>query len=110
MSMGLGLKLGLGSGGPTKSPICDAIAAKVMITATHNRRTITLAPHIVYKRGKDAVITLDAVPQGGISLRSYTVAKLTDIKSNGVGFVPVAGFDPDIRRYREKTICVVKLD
>jgi hypothetical protein len=113
IGLSLGLSLGgqqLGGGQTPDNALCDAIKRKVCVTATHNRRTVTLEPHIVYKRGAKFEMTLDAVRQPEDGLRSFAVSKLTNIVAVDAPFVPNSGFNPDLRRYRKETTCVVQLD
>jgi hypothetical protein len=115
--VGLGLGLGLGSraGRNPPNPLCDAIAALKLVTATDGNVTLKLAPHVVYRRGRREIPTLDAVlierngnPVNRESIRTYRVDDLTDITVIDEGFTVFADFDPDEPEYAGRTVCIVQ--
>jgi hypothetical protein len=118
VGMGLGLGLGLGgnTGSPSANPLCDAVARKVCVTAKDGDDVLKLAPHVVYKRTKKDVVTLDAVllarnthPVNHESIRTYRVDSLTDIAITDDGFTVLPGFEADDPEYAGRTICVVQV-
>lgn len=113
--LGIGLGLGLGPNGSSKPPLCAAIEAMRTVTADDGNDTLTLAPHIVYKRTRREIVTLDAVliarngqPVNRESLRTYRVDDLSNIVVMDNGFSVFADFDPGDPEYTGRTICVVQ--
>lgn len=116
-AIGLGIGLGLSSGrnNPPKQPLCVAIEAKRMVTATDGNVLLKLAPHIVYRRGSRNVLTLEAVlverngqPVNRESLRTYRVDDLSDIAVTDDGFTVLTDFDPNEPEYTGRTVCIVE--
>lgn len=113
--IGLGLGLTLGNPiyahrAPTKPPLCQAIDKLVFVSAVRNGKTITLAPHAVYKHGKKGELRLDAVKQDKKpNLATFKVADLSEINLLETVFSPHAGFNPNDAKYTGKTVCVIKL-
>lgn len=119
MSLNLGLGLGLGSTTsttlPPEQPLCDAIARKLMVTAQYDDQLLKIAPHVVYKRGRRNIVTVDAVlisreghPVNRPTLRTYTLSDLSGITLTDEGFTVLAGFEADDPEYADSTICVVE--
>lgn len=109
---GLSLDLSL-TGRVRRSPLCEAIAQKVCVTAKHKNKEVTLAPHVVY--GADNGQSLDAVvvEENGRApnkpkLSTFKVADLADIAVTVRAFAPDAGFDPNDPEYAGKIVCVVQ--
>jgi len=86
-----------------------------MVTANDGNIALKLAPHIVYKRGRREILTLEAVlierngnPVNRESMRTYRVDDLSDIAVTSDGFTIFADFDPSEPEYAGRTICVVQ--
>lgn len=120
MSGPLGLGVGIWQaamqrrGGPP-NVLCDAIARKVCVSAKHDEQLLTLAPHVVYKRSRKEVPTLDAVlfaRDGHVvnkaSLRTYALEELSDIALTDESFTVLASFEADDPDYAGRTICAVQ--
>ena len=116
VGMGLGLGLGLGSnqgGSVANNPICEAIAAKVCISATFKGHSYLIAPHVAYKGHKDApfldgvVVAKDGHDTNKDRLENFEITDLTDISKTSTSFAVKARFDPNDPTYLGKTICVV---
>lgn len=116
MAIGLGLNLSLGSqGNPPQPPLCQAIAAKRIVTAMDGDMALKLAPHVVYRRTRREIETLEAVvierngkPFNQTNLRSYRVADLSSIVVTDENFTVSPDFDPDEPEYAGRTICIVQ--
>lgn len=118
--VGLGLSLGIGlgmrtGGSPSKPPLCDAIDRQLCVTATDGGTVLTLAPHVVYKRGRREVVTLDAVllarngsPVNNPRMRTYPVDDLSEIAVTDEGFTVDPDFDPDEAAYAGRSVCIIQ--
>lgn len=113
--LGIGLGLGLGPRGGHNLPLCNAIAANKCVTANDGNITLKLAPHVVYKRGKREVLSVDAVlierngqPVNRETLRTYRVDDLSDIVISDDGFTVLPDFDPSEPEYAGRTVCIIQ--
>lgn len=116
LGLGIGLTLGGGMGGrPAPDILCEAVAKRLCVTANDGDIAIKIAPHIVYKRTKKETRTVDAVlverngkPVNHATLRSYTVAELSDIAITEDGFTVDPDFDPQDIEYSRGAFCVLE--
>ena len=117
-AIGLGLGLGLNSnrgGAPSVSPLCDAIARKVCVSATEKGKSLILAPYVVYRGHGGAqdvdgvVIERDGKAPNKEKIDAFKVSDLSEITLTDRPFAPVAGFDPADAKYADKIVCIVNL-
>lgn len=120
MNLGLGLNLSAGGGSPPQPPelpgelLCNAIAAKVCVTATIKGKAYKLAPYVVYTGGKAGVLLVDAVtierdgkPSNKAKIEPFDVADLLGLTRTADAFTPLAGFDP--AEYAGQAICIIQI-
>lgn len=92
--------------------LCQAIKRRVCITATYNRKAVTLAPHIVYTKHGDHFLCAVTVDQDGkkskmAKLGIFKLTGLTDISLTTKLFVPQRAFQADAPEYVGNTVCVL---
>ncbi|RJF93886.1 hypothetical protein [Sphingomonas cavernae] len=84
--------------------LLEAIALRKCVTATYNRGTVKLAPHILYTRHDelfiDAVtVSRDGKPPREIKIGTFKVSGLSDLALDDEPFAPEPGFDADAEKY-----------
>lgn len=84
--------------------LLEAIALRKCVTATYNRGTVKLAPHILYTRhGElfiDAVtIERDGKPPREVKLGTFKLVGLSDLAIDDTPFQPEPSFDADAEKY-----------
>lgn len=117
MSMALGIGLGISftqsPGGKTATDsLCDAIAAKVLITATYDVAAITFAPLVVYER--EGVLYLDGILEEDLpahgsrppTIMSLEVSVLSAVSLTQQAFTVHPRLVPLLRRY-QNVKCIV---
>ena len=92
--------------------LLEAIATRRCVTATYNRDTIVLAPHVLYTRHGEVHadgVTLErnGNPPKEIKLGTYKLAGLHDVAVTGRAFVADPIFDPNAEKYAGVTLFVV---
>ena len=90
----------------------EAIVCLLTVTATYNKGTVTIAPHILYTRhGElylDAVtIRRDGQPPREQKVGSFKVAGLGGLTVTDVAFRQSKLFDPALERYQGQTLFAV---
>jgi hypothetical protein len=91
----------------------EAIATGKCVTATYNRSSILLAPHILYTR-HDALfvdgITLerDGQPPRERKLGAFRLSGLNDATVTATAFTPEPGFNPADDKYAGVTLLAVE--
>lgn len=93
--------------------VLEAIALKKCVTATYNRGTVKLAPHILYTRHDelfiDAVtIERDGQPPREIKLGTFKLAGLGGLTLDGQPFQPEPSFDVEAAKYAGVTLFAVE--
>jgi hypothetical protein len=83
----------------------EAIATRVCVTATYNRDTIVLAPHVLYTRhGEEhadgVVLERNGAPPKEAKLSTFKLAGLHDVAVTDRAFVSDPLFDPKGARMR----------
>jgi hypothetical protein len=83
------------------------------VTATYNRKLVTLAPHIVFTKHDDQYLGAVTVEQDGkkpkmAKLGTFKLAGLTAITSTTKLFIPQRSFRADDPQYAGKTVCVLQ--
>lgn len=89
-----------------------AIVRRNCVTATYNRGTVTLAPHILYTRHDELHVDAVALERDGkapreLKLGTYRLTGLGDIAAAERPFYPIEGFDPAAERYQGTTLLAV---
>lgn len=84
--------------------LLEAIALRKCITATYNRGTVKLAPHILYTRHGDlfidaVTIERDGKPPREVKIGTFKLAGLADLAIDGASFEPEPGFDAAAEKY-----------
>ena len=92
--------------------ILEAIAHKKCITATYNRVTMLLAPHILYTRNDAYYVDAIALKREGTAVRekkigAYHLAGLSDVTLAERYFQPESLFDPTAEKYAGGTLFAV---
>ena len=92
--------------------ILEGIVRRLCLTASYNRGSVTLAPHILYT--KHDVLHLDAVaverdgkPPKEMKLGTYRLSGLSEVSLTDRGFAAVEMFDPNDPRYHDVTLMMV---
>lgn len=90
-----------------------AIALRKCVTATYNRTTVTLAPHILYTRhGELFVDAVNLAREGGqpreIKLGVFKLTGLSDLELSEQPFEPDASFEPLAEKYAGETVFAVE--
>ena len=99
--------------GSPEDILCQAIARRLCVSTTYNKRAVTLAPHIVYTRNDELYLRAVTLDQDG---RKPREAKLGTFKLAGLGsvtgtsrlFVPFPGFTADDPAYAEGVMCALR--
>jgi hypothetical protein len=94
--------------------LLEAIALKKCIAVTYNRTTMTLAPHILYKRHDALFIDAVALEQNGApprekKLGSFNLAGFSDVQLEDRHFVSEALFNPGAPKYEGATLFAIEL-
>jgi len=97
----------------TNKLLLEAIALRKCVSATYNRMTVTLAPHILYTRhGElylDAVtVERDGQPPREIKLGAFKLTGLTNVKSLDRMFEPASIFVPSDDKYAGTALFAVE--
>lgn len=116
VGLGLGLGLGFGNnrGTSSKGPICDAIARKVCISATHKKKALILAPHVAYNAPSGQTMDGVVIEQNGKApnkpkLEPFLVQDLESVAVTDRTFTPDPRFNPDDPEYAGKVVCVIQM-
>lgn len=112
--MNLGLGLGLTSGGKSKGPLCQAIERKVCVSAKHKKKTLILAPHVVYGSDTGRLVDAVTIEEDGRTpnkpkLSTFEADKLADVSLTDRAFAPDPGFNPGDIEYSGKIVCIVQV-
>ena len=96
---------------PTRT-LLEGIAKRLCVTATYNRMTMRLAPHIVYTRHGELhvdAVTLerDGKPPKEAKLGTFKLSGLGGTTLTGRPFAPFPAFDPRDDRYAGVTIFAI---
>lgn len=92
--------------------ILEGIVRRLCLTASYNRGSVILAPHILYTKHDelhlDAVaVERDGKPPREMKLGTYRLSGLGDLKLTERVFLPVDLFDPNDARYAGVTLMTV---
>jgi hypothetical protein len=92
--------------------ILEGIATRRCVTATYNKSSITMAPHILYTRHGEMYVdgvTLerDGKPPREIKLGTFKLTGLQITGPVGKAFTPEAFFDPADPKYEGVTLLAV---
>ena len=91
----------------------EAIVRLITVSATYNRGTVTIAPHILYTRhGEmyvDAVtVERDGKPPREVKIGTFKLDGLKDVTLAGKHFVPNALFVPSDEKYAGNSLMAVE--
>ncbi len=92
--------------------LLQAIALRLCVTATYNRDTIVLAPHVLFtKHGEEhadgVVLERNGAPPREPKLSTFKLAGLHDVAVTDRQFVADPLFDPNAEKYAGVTLFVV---
>ncbi len=95
--------------------ILEAIALRRCLSATYNRLTLLLAPHVLYRRNDsyfiDAItITRDGLPPREEKIGSYNLAGLSNLAVSERAFEEHPLFDRMDPKYRDNTLFMLDAD
>lgn len=95
-------------------PILEAIALRRCLTATYNRASFKLAPHILYTRhGElhlDAVsLACDGRPPREEKLSTFRLTGLADLLVTDESFDPRPCYEPEAERYEGTTLFAIDI-
>lgn len=95
--------------------ILEAIALRKCLSATYNRATVLLAPHVLYRRNDsffiDAVtVSRDGEPPREEKVGSFNLAGLSDLAVSDTPFIENPLFDRMDVKYRDSTLFMIDAD
>ena len=95
--------------------IFEAIALKRCLSASYNKLSLVLAPHVLYKRNDsffiDAItVTREGSPPKEEKIGSYNLAGLTDVQVADAAFEVHPLFDRMDIKYRDNTLFMIDAD
>lgn len=93
----------------------EAIVRLKTVTATYNKGTVTIAPHILYTRHGEIYVDATTVQRDGKPPReekigTFKLDGLGDPAITDAGFRPSALFEPEAEKYAGVTLMAVELD
>src|SRR6478735_7898801 len=91
----------------------EAIVRLITVSATYNRGSVTIAPHILYTRhGEmyvDAVtVDRDGKPPREVKIGTFKLDGLKDVRLAGKSFVPNTLFEPTDEKYAGNSLMAVE--
>jgi len=94
--------------------ILEAIACQTCITATYNRMSVKLAPHILYTRHGELYVDAVTMARDGripaeAKIGAFKLTGLTDLALVEAQFRPQPVFDPREQRYEGTTVFAVEV-
>ena len=97
----------------TNKLLLEAIALRKCVTATYNRTTVKLAPHILYTRHGELYLDAVTVERDGqrpreIKLGAFKLTGLTDLKTLDQMFEPDPLFIPSDPKYTGTAVFAVE--
>lgn len=92
--------------------LCQAIARKVCVTATYNRKPMTLAPHAVYTKHDEPHLAAVTVDQDGKKpmrpkVGTFKLSGLTDVAITKKLFATHKEFSAADPKFIDQTICMI---
>ncbi|SIN99312.1 hypothetical protein SAMN02745824_2565 [Parasphingorhabdus marina DSM 22363] len=91
----------------------EGVALKKCVTATYNRTSFKLAPHILYTRHDEMYVDAVALEHEGqppreIKLGTFKLAGLKDVSVEDQSFELYDVFDPSAEKYQGTTLLAVE--
>lgn len=92
--------------------LCEAVARKVCVTVTYNRKPMTLAPHAVFtKHGEPYLAAVTVDQEGKKPMRpkvgTFKLSGLTDIAITKKLFAVHKEFNAADPKFADQTICMI---
>lgn len=100
---------------PSEDVVSEAIGRRTCVTATYNRTTIRLAPHVLYTRHDELFVDGATMERDGqrpreVKIGTFKLVGLAGVAATRVPFETFSGFDPADVKYEGVTLASVAME